>query len=221
MTWEILPWSKLSFSIIYVKNLLNALLPPLITLVRRTEVIIWIMLQSLHCKPKKKPQVAFYYGWNKIQTARPTIKFVFCQLSPASHLHCYILNCTSEIPWLILVRPIFSCSFLRTFSPQLHYIVYFIYSSDDVVVESLEVISNSVTQWTAARQASLPFTVSQSLLKFKWCLLRKPLNSLTKIDSCTTHSLPYHWSYFSHGSLSTSKLTLFIYCLIFFMASHS
>ena len=41
-------------------------------------------------------------------------------------------------------------------------------------------------------------------------------NSPTKIDSCTSHSLPYHWSYFSNGSLSTSKLILFIYCLIFF-----
>ena len=112
--------------------------------------------------------------------------------------------------------PFSAVLFLRTFSPQLHYILYFIYSSGDDGVELLSHLWLFVTLWTAARQASLPFTVSQSLLKFKWCLLRKPFNSPTKIDSCTSHSLPYYWSYFSHGSLSTSKLILFIYCLIFF-----
>ena len=44
------------------------------------------------------------------------------------------------------------------------------YSSEDKVQTSLllfshSVVSNSVTPWTAARQASLSFTISQSLLK--------------------------------------------------------
>ena len=35
-----------------------------------------------------------------------------------------------------------------------------------VVVQSLSHVQLSVTPWTAARQASLSFTISQSLLKF-------------------------------------------------------
>ena len=122
--------------------------------------------------------MAFYYGWNKIQTARPTIRFVFCQLSPASYLYCYVLNCTSEISWLILVGPIFSCSFPQNILPQLHYMVYFIYSSDDVGVESLSHLQLFVTLWTAACQASLSFTISQNLLKLMSTELMMPSSHL-------------------------------------------
>ena len=46
------------------------------------------------------------------------------------------------------------------------------------VVQSLSRIQSFVTPWTAARQASLSFTISQSLLKFMSVELVMPSNHL-------------------------------------------
>ena len=47
-----------------------------------------------------------------------------------------------------------------------------------VVVQSLSRFQLFVTPWTAARQASLPFTISQSLLKLMSIELVMPSNHL-------------------------------------------
>ena len=48
----------------------------------------------------------------------------------------------------------------------------------DVVIPSLSSIQLFVTPWTAACQASLPFTISQSLLKLTFTELVMPSNHL-------------------------------------------
>ena len=47
-----------------------------------------------------------------------------------------------------------------------------------VVVQSLSCVQLFVTPWIAARQASLSFTISQSLLKFMSIELAMPSNHL-------------------------------------------
>ena len=53
-----------------------------------------------------------------------------------------------------------------------------------VVVQSLSRFQLFVTPWTAARQASLPFTISQSLLKLMSIELVMPSNHLIPFSSC-------------------------------------
>ena len=48
-----------------------------------------------------------------------------------------------------------------------------------IVVKSLRRVQLSMTPWTAASQASLPFTISQSLIKLMSMELVMPLNHLT------------------------------------------
>ena len=62
---------------------------------------------------------------------------------------------------------------------------------------SHSVISNYVTPWTAAQQASLSFTISWSLLKLMSLELMMPSNHLTlccSLCSCP-QSLPASWSF--------------------------
>ena len=53
-----------------------------------------------------------------------------------------------------------------------------------VVVQSLSRFQLFVTPWTAAHQASLPFTISQSLLKLMSIELVMPSNHLIPFSSC-------------------------------------
>ena len=55
-----------------------------------------------------------------------------------------------------------------------HFLGYFIFA----VVQALSRVQLFVTPWTTARQASLSFTVSQSLLKLMFCESVMPSNHL-------------------------------------------
>ena len=77
-----------------------------------------------------------------------------------------------------------------------------------VVVQLLSCIQLFATPWTEARQASLPFTVSQSLLKLTSIESVMPSNHL--ILCCPLLLLP---SVFPSIRVSSSELTLHIRCL--------
>ena len=62
--------------------------------------------------------------------------------------------------------------------PGLHLAGTFLHLSSSVVVQSLSPVQLFVTLWTAACQASLSFTISHSLLKFKSIESVMPSNHL-------------------------------------------
>ena len=62
------------------------------------------------------------------------------------------------------------------------------------LVQLLHPVALSVTPWTAARQASVPFTVSQSLLKFMFIELVMPSNQVTISSSVALFSFAFNLS---------------------------
>ena len=82
---------------------------------------------------------------------------------------------------------------------KIFFIIYIV-----VAVQSLSCAWFFVTPWTVALQASLSFTISQSLLKFKSIELVMPSNHLIHSSSVTSFSHPQ--SFLASGSFSMSQL---------------
>ena len=92
-----------------------------------------------------------------------------------------------------------------------------------VVVQSLSHVYFSATLWTAARQASVSFTISQSLLKLTSIESVMPSNHLIFYHSPSSPALnffpasgssPMSWLFVSSGQstgVSTSILPTFVY----------
>ena len=77
-----------------------------------------------------------------------------------------------------------------------------------------------VTPWTAARQASLPFTISWSLLKLTSIESVMPTNHLILCRSLLLPSIFPRIRVFSKP-LHTVPLTLFFNCLLYHMLGHA
>ena len=75
------------------------------------------------------------------------------------------------------------------------------------------VVSDSVTPWAAARQVSLSFTISQSLLKLMFIALDLGLKAEKRLNSCSL-------SWWCHPTTSSSVIC-FCSCLMSFPTSGS
>ena len=111
-----------------------------------------------------------------LETLTSSYRVVF-----STSLHSLLSSCI-KIDFLLLLTTWLDiiCVFARFYCSLL-------YSESSIVVQSLSRVQLFVTPWTAAHQASLSFTVSQSLLKLM-CIasLCHPtiLSSVTPFSSC-------------------------------------
>ena len=110
-----------------------------------------------------------------------------------------------EVRKLSLFRALSENTYLTSFK------FFFFFNYVVVVVQSLNRVQLFVTPWTAARQASLSFTISWSLLKLTSIELVMPSNLLILCHPLlllTSTTGPVQNEVMDHGCICTSFLSL-------------
>ena len=119
------------------------------------------------------------------------VYYIFCPFNDWVIWFLYIKLYEQCVLYILEINLLLVTSFANIFSWALGSLFIFFYFFCYVVIQSLSHIHLFVTPWAAAHQASLSFTISQSLLKLMSIELVMPSNYLILCFPFYSHPQPF------------------------------